>query len=277
MSAERGTEPRVDCTVDAHGRISFGLRLPSAVRPQLLLRLRPRKGQPEQTRHLIDLEPAENGGRRAVLERGPLLAEGRWDTYLLREPAEERQRLRPGLRDLRTLVDGHTRDWSSPVAVRIPYVTKDGHLAIRTWLRTAHVEVGRIEVTDRSMTVGARLYGASLGDGAAVLLRLRGGSGVVRTLGPRGGDGGRDFSFTVDHEELAGLGGAGSSVWDISFQPAAGAARIRVGRLLDDVADRKEIFVYPAFTAGDVTLRPYYTVDNDLSVEVTPAAARSAG
>ncbi|WP_326723267.1 FixH family protein [Streptomyces sp. NBC_00243] len=276
MSAERATELRAaelraDCTADAHGRITFGLRLDSAVHPQLLLRLRPKKGQPEQVVHLIDLEPDEDGRRRAVLDPEPALAEGRWDVYLLREPGEERLRLRPGLRDQRTLVDGHTRDRSSPVAVRIPYATKDGYLAVRAWLRTAHSEAGAIDVTDRSMTVAARLHGASLGEGAAVLLRRRGEAGVVQTLEPRAGGDGRDFSFTVDHQELAAAGGtgSGSGIWDVFLQPAAGAPRIRVGRLLDDLADRKEIFVYPAATVGGVTLRPYYTVDNDLSVAVT--------
>ncbi|MEV7343904.1 transferase [Streptomyces sp. NPDC093544] len=270
MSTAHALELRADCTVDAHGRITFGLRLDSDLRPQLLLRLRPKKGQPEKVVHLIDLEePAEDGRRRAVLDPELALAEGRWDAYLLPEPGEERLRLRPGLRDQRTLVDGHTRDRSSPVAVRIPYATKDGYLAVRAWLRPAHSEAGAIDVTDRSTTVAARLHGASLGEGAAVLLRRRGEAGVVQTLEPRAGGDGRDFSFTVDHQELAAAGGTGNGIWDVFLQPAAGAPRIRVGRLLDDLADRKEIFVYPAATVGDVTLRLYYTVDNDLSVTVT--------
>lgn len=73
----------------------------------------------------------------------------------------------------------------------------------------------------------------------------------------------------MDHQELATAGGTGSGIWDVFLQPAEGAPRVRVGRLLDDLADRKEIFVYPAATVGGVTLRPYYTVDNDLSVAVT--------
>lgn len=270
MSGERRTEPRVDCTVDAHARIVFSLQLrSSAVRPKLLLRLRPKKGQPELIRHLLDLEPAGDGRRRAVLEPQPALAEGRWDAYLLQEPEGEQQRLRPGLRDLRTLVDGHARDWLSPVAVRIPYVTKDGYLAVRAWLRTAHAEVGGITVGDRSMTVRARLHGATLGERAAILLRQRGGSGVVETVGPRTGPDGRNFSFTVDYQKLAAEGGTSSRVWDISLQSVENAPRIRVSRLLDDVADRKEIVAYPAVTLSGVALRPYYTVDNDLSVEVT--------
>jgi hypothetical protein len=281
VSSDHGVEPRAHCTIDADGRITFDLNaglgadLPSAARPQMLLRLRPKKGQPEKVRHLLDLEPVSGGRHRAVLEPRPSLAEGRWDAYLLREPEAERQRLRPGLRDLRGLVAGHRHDRPSPVAVRIPYVTKDGYLAVRAWLRTAHAEADGIRVADRSMTVRARLHGASLADGAAVRLRLRGGGGTVRTLAPQGASGERDFSFTVDYEELAKelatVRAAGDHVWDISVQPGEGASPIRIGRLLDDVADRKHIFVYPPVTVGDATLRPYYTVDNDLSLEVTSA------
>lgn len=272
MSTEHSMQPRTDCVVDAEGRITFHLPLSPATRPRLLIRLRPRKGQPEKTVHLLDLETVEaDGHRRAVLEPHLALDEGRWDVYLLREPGAERQRLRPGLRDLRVLVDGHLRDRPSPVAVRVPYATKDGFLALRAWLRTAHAEARHVAVTDRAMTVSARLHGAELREDAAVRLRLRGSEGTVRNLRPQVEDDGKGFSFTADRENLTVEGGSGGRVWDVFVQPAAGAPLVRIGRLLDDVADRKQVCVYPAITVGDVALRPYYTVDNDLSVEVTRA------
>jgi hypothetical protein len=267
-----GTAPRADCTADADGRITFALRAPSTD-AVLLLRLRPKKGQPEKTVHALDLEPAPDGRLRAVLEPRQALAEGRWDAYLLPEPGAPRQRLRPGLRDLRSLVDGHLRDRPSPVAVRIPYVTKDGHLAVRAWLRTAHAEVDGIDVTDRSMTVSARLHGTTLAEGAAVRLRLRGGRGTVRTLVPQVEHDGRGFSFTVEYGDLVGEDDTGSRVWDLYLQPgsAGGQGPVRIGRLLDDIADRKEIFVFPAAEVGGAVVRPYFTVDNDLSVLAEPA------
>jgi hypothetical protein len=282
MSREHGVEPRAHCTIDADGRITFDLdQAPDSApapgaRPQLLLRLRPKKGQSEKALHLLELEPVDGGRHRAVLEPQPALAEGRWDAYLLPDPdpdadsAGERQRLRPGLLDLRVLVAGHRHDRPSPVAVRIPYTTKDGYLALRAWLRTAHAEAAGIQVTERSMTVRARLHGASLREGASVRLRLRGSKGTARTFQPHIEDDGRDFSFTVDYEELLRTAGTDGHFWDLAVQPGEGASAIRIGRLLDDVADRKQVFVYPAVTLGGVTLRPYYTVDNDLSLEVTP-------
>ncbi|WP_282700540.1 transferase [Streptomyces sp. CC219B] len=264
---------RTHCTTDADGRITFhlpALETPDRESAQLLLRLRPKKGRPEDTLLHLPVETAADGGRRAVLEPRPALAEGRWDLYLIPAPGAPRQRLRPGLRDLRALVDGHTRDRPSPVAVRIPYATKDGYLAIRTWRRTAHAEVEALDVTSTSMTVRARLHGATLSAESAVRLRARGADGAVRHQEPQADGSGRSFSFTVDFAELTATG---STVWDLSVRthPAGQAAPIRIGRLLDDIADRKEIFVYPSATVGGVTVRPYYTVDNDLSVEVTAA------
>ncbi|WAZ26260.1 transferase [Streptomyces cinnabarinus] len=273
VTTTQDTPPRAHCTADADGRITFHLPALEASDPasaQLLVRLRPKKGEPEKTSHVLSVEAADGGGR-AVLEPQPALPEGRWDVYLLPEPGAPRLRLRPGMRDLRALVDGHTRDRPSPVAVRVPYTTKDGYLAVRTWLRAGHAEIEGIEVTDGTLTLKARLHGAAtLSEEAVVRLRARGANGPVRTLRPQVEGDGRRFSFTADIAELTV---EGSRVWDLGVRPrsADGTSYIRIGRLLDDVADRKEIFVYPSATVGGLVVRPYYTVDNDLSVEVTAA------
>ncbi|NEB00860.1 hypothetical protein [Streptomyces sp. SID13726] len=251
------TTPRAGCAVHADGRITF--EVPDADGQRLLLRLRPKQGEPEQSLHVMEL----SGLGHAVLDADPVLAEGRWDVFLLQ--GDERTRLRPGPRDLRALVAGHLRERRAPLAVRIPYATKDGYLAVRTWLRPAHAEIDRVDVTPRSLTVGARLHGAELEDGAEVQLRLRRGAGVLRTLEPLAGADGRGFSFTVDHADLA------VGVWNAFVRPAPGAPLVRLARLLDDVADRKEVYVYPGTAVENAVVRPYYTVDNDLSVEVTPA------
>ena len=263
------TDPRAHCAIDTDGRITFRLPPATTPHPQLLLRLRPKKGRPETTLHVLDLEPDRaDGHRHAVLEPHPVLDEGRWDVYLLPEPGAERLRLRPGLRDLRTLVDGHLRERPSPVAVRIPYATKDGFLALRTWRRTAHAEARAIGVEGRLLTVTARLHGAELDDDATVRLRLRG-TDTVHTLRPRTDDDGKGFSFTAGPGDLTADGGGAGRIWDVFVRPTAAAKPIRVARLLDDVADRKHVHVYPAIEADGSTFRPYYTVDNDLAIEAT--------
>ncbi|MFF9204937.1 transferase [Streptomyces sp. NPDC014986] len=259
---------RTHCSVAADGTITFRLRPPADAPLRLLLVLRPKKGTPEGSTHTLGLEArGDDGEFHAVLEPRPPLAEGRWDAYLLRGTDTGRERLRPGLRDLRELVDGGTRERTSPVAVRVPYATKDGFLAIRTWLRTAHAEAGPLDVDGRTMTVRARLHGAGLPEGAELAVRPRGGEGTERTFPARPASGGA-FRATVALAELA-AGAAGTRFWDVFVRPGGGAPLIRVGRLLDDVADRKGVFVYPRVTVDGSAIRPYFTVDNDLAVEVT--------
>ncbi|WP_460105180.1 transferase [Streptomyces sp. YKOK-J1] len=271
MTTENGAGARVNCVVDAEGRMT--LELPTAaaaLRPHLLLRLRPKKGDPVTVRRIVPLEAAGNGPARAVLEPLPALEEGRWDAFLLDGPDDTAPvRLRPGLRDLRALVDGHLRDRPSPVAVRIPYVTKEGYLAVRAWLRTAHAEAGRIDVGDRSTTVTARLHGATFEDGAVVRLLSRGSDAPGHEVRPVTDGDRRGFRFTLDHEALAAATTAEGGIWDVFVHPAEDAAPVRVARLLDDVADRKASFVHPGARAAGAVLRPYYTLDNDLSVRVS--------
>ena len=260
------TTPRAGCAVDADGRITF--EVPRAGGLRLLLRLRPKKGQPEESLHVLDLDvdPSDEGRAHAVLGADPVLAEGRWDVYLLQ--GSERTRLRPGPRDLRALMGGQLRERRGPLAVRVPYATKDGFLAVRTWLRPAHAEVGPVDVTDRTLTIAARLHGSPLAKGARVELRLRRDNDVTRTLEPQVRADGHVFSYTVD--DTLDLD-RDPGIWDMFLRPAPGAAPIRLARLLDDVADRKEVFVYPGVTVGGAVVRPYYTVDNDLSLEVKRA------
>lgn len=70
----------------------------------------------------------------------------------------------------------------------------------------------------------------------------------------------------------------GERVWDLWLRPAADEEPARIARILDDIADKKHIFSYPPQTAagegGAVhSVRPYYTLDNDLSVRVSCAEA----
>ncbi|WP_406099010.1 hypothetical protein [Streptomyces sp. NBC_01013] len=271
--------PRGEVTVEGEGRLVVRVRLPlpASARPRLLFQVRPKKGRPEEAGHCVALEPAGQDQWQGVLETDPVLEEGRWDAFVVGLPGEERTPLLAGLRDLRALVSGGGGDRAVPVAVRIPYATKDGRLAVRAWWRVGHAEAGRIDLSADSMTVTARLFGARLGKGAAATLSRRGQASAVRQIALRP-EGGQDFSFTVGYEELVAEGGglgAGETqvIWDAYIRPTADAPRIRVARLLDDIADRKAVFVYPAATLGGVSVRPYYTVDNDLSVEV---AARPA-
>ncbi|MFF3751486.1 hypothetical protein ACFYYH_13670 [Streptomyces sp. NPDC002018] len=283
-SPTEGPRPRADCTVDGENRIVIRLTAPAApatatasapaaaFRPRLLLRLRPPKGRPEEVRRVFDLEPAPGQDRwQATIDPAPAFAEGRWDAYVLPAPGEPRRRLLSGVRDLRALLTDRAPDrTASPLAVRIPYATLDGYFAVRAWLHPTHAEVDRIRVADGGMTVRGRLFGAGLDTGAAALLRRRGKGGTVREA-ELTAEGEHAFSFVVGYRDLLGApgGSAGPAVWDVFVRPSADAPRVRVARLLDDLADRKKVFVYPATALDGLHARPYYTVDNDLSLEIT--------
>ena len=149
-----GTPPRVDCTIDADGRTVFTLRAPATAAsggsPRLLLRLRPAKGQPEETTLAVDLTSLDEGRPRGVLESRTVLEEGRWDVFLVPDPSAPRVRLRPGLRDQRALVDGYTREWPSPVAVRVPAAERTVSSPLMTsepGPRSATGPGGRVTVT----------------------------------------------------------------------------------------------------------------------------------
>ncbi|WP_330240061.1 hypothetical protein [Streptomyces sp. NBC_00525] len=280
MSGEHENEPvespRAAVTAEEDGRLLIRVRLPGQGEPPwLLLQRRPGKGKPEEPgRHLV-LEREGPQEWRAVLETEPALEEGRWDAYVVDAPDGERVPLLPGLRDLRALTpDGGAhgvRAVATPLAVRIPYATKDGRLAVRAWHRATHAEAGRITLSGDTMTVAARLYGARLGEGAEASLHRRGRNPAEVRVPLRATDD-QNFTFTVDYGTLVpnpGEPGATPVVWDVYVHPATGTPRIRTARLLDDLADRKQVFVYPHTRVGDWSAHPYYTLDNDLSVELT--------
>ncbi|GAA3197984.1 MULTISPECIES: hypothetical protein [Streptomyces] len=261
-----------DCIADSAGGLTFDLAAPPDVRTtwSAALVLRLRGADAEEVR--LPLGPDGAGGLRAVLPSTVALAEGRWQVYADLGDGHAPRRLLPGLNDLRSLVDRRPLAGIGRLGVRIPYTTKLGNLALRSWLRGPHAEAGDILVERAGMTVEGRLYGALPGAGAHVEARARrtAGPGATVTV-PLTADGAR-FSFTLDYAGPAGHWRGGAEPWDLWLVPAEGAPPVRIGRLLDDVADKKQIFAYPAkpvpVAGTEVHVGPYYTLDNDLALRV---------
>ncbi|WP_258534387.1 hypothetical protein [Streptomyces sp. PT12] len=272
--------PRADCAVDATGTLTLevgGLR--GADRPRLLLRLRPKRGTEQvavadRPTHEVGLAPSpdEPGRWRAELNgTGPVLDEGRWDVWVAPGGSTTGGELRvvPGARDLRILASGGFPEPVLPLEARVPYATKDGYFSIRAWRRPTHAEAGDLTVRDGALTVTGRLLGARIGRGARALLKRRGKGGPqVETRLADEGEGA--FTFRADYADIPhDVQGPDPAYWDVYLKPGGKAARVRVARLLDDVADKKTVFVYPTTELGRVTIRPYYTLDNDLAVQVS--------
>ncbi|MFI0818341.1 hypothetical protein ACH4TX_17800 [Streptomyces sp. NPDC021098] len=280
--ATEATVTRADCVADSAGGLTF--HISDWARPEpgsyddwkgaLVLRLRG-AGAGDDGEVRLPLGPTADGRLQAALPGTVTLPEGRWDVFAA-YGEQEPQRLVPGLHDLRSLVDRRPGPSTSPLSVRIPYATKHGNLSLRTWRRAPHAEAGEIRLEDGAMTVGGRLYRverpADWLDGAVAEARCRRDRDLVRTA-PVTADGAA-FSFTLASAPLAESWGGGAEAWDLWLRPADGTATpVRLARILDDVADKKEIFTYPARTVdaphGTAAVRPYYTVDNNLSVRVS--------
>jgi len=254
--------PRADCVADSVGGLTFDMTEPVDSGDAHLV-LRHRDGRQEVR---LPLAPAAGGRPRAVLPSGVELPEGRWDVYV-QTAGGEPQRLSPGLNDLRSLVDRVPSGSDSQVAVRIPYATKHGNLSVRGWLRAPHAEAGELHIGEDGLGVQGQVYGVELTPDAYVELACREEAGPV----PRAEvhrDRGAGFRFAVDCTALP------EGVWELWLRPAGESGpRVRIARLLDDIADKKPIFMYPKITLetdhGPVTAGPHYTGDNDLSITVT--------
>ncbi|MFE9889926.1 hypothetical protein [Streptomyces scopuliridis] len=273
-----------DCIADSAGGITFDIT--DAARPGATLVLRRRAGHTDGTHGDGDDEvrlpltgpaTASGAGRarlRAVLPSTVELAEGHWDIFT---GASGDQPVRPGIRDVRALID--RVPGTGPVAARVPYPTADGRLALRTWLRAPHAEAGTVRCEPAGMSVEGVLYGAGLGEHARAEARLRGGDRTHRVaVTGRGGV----FAFTLPYGPLAeGPGGpdGGSRCWDLWLLPAPDAAGIRISRILDDIWDKRAIHVYPAHGVSPAhgtdgwLAAPGYTHDNDFCVRLDPAPA----
>ncbi|MEU4895393.1 hypothetical protein AB0B12_18805 [Streptomyces sp. NPDC044780] len=282
MSEADGTAPaRADCVADSAGGLTF--HIADGARPApgghddwsgALVLLRRGAADAPDGEVRLPLGPTADGRLQAALPSTVALPEGRWDVHVAYGDAEPR-RLAPGLNDLRSLVDRRPGPSTSPLSVRIPYATKHGNLSLRSWRRAPHAEAGEIRLGDDTMTARGRLHRVAYPSDwlaeAVVEARRRGGTALVRTA-PLEVDG-PDFSFTLSYPELARSWDGGADVWDLWLRPADGSmAPARLARILDDIADKKEIFTYPPRTVtgpqGEVQARPYYTRGNDLAVRI---------
>ncbi|KOU65593.1 hypothetical protein ADK57_19040 [Streptomyces sp. MMG1533] len=265
MPAPRVAPLRADCVADSAGGLTFDVAASGATDVAHLV-LRRRDGDEEVG---LPLSPAADGRLRAALPSTVALPEGRWDAYACvsgREP----QRLAPGATDLRSLAARTPSGSRGHVAVRIPYATRQGNLTVRSWLRAPHAEAGELRLGGAGLTVRGRVYGTGFAPDAYAELRGRHGPDPARRTEVAVDR--TEFGFSVAYALLE------PGIWDLWLRPGGEAGpRVRIARLLDDVADKKPVFTYPRARVqtpdGPVEAGPYYTRDNDLSVSVTRTSA----
>ncbi|HET6479174.1 MAG TPA: glycosyltransferase family 4 protein [Actinoplanes sp.] len=213
----------------------------------------------------------------------PMFAEGRWDLHLAGR-RDDTYRLQAGLLDVRGLIGGLE---TAPFVRNVPYRTADGFLAIAAWLRDEHAEAGNIWFGEESITVQGRLVaGDFAGERPTLTLSRRGEHpGTFVVPGMMSGDG--RFSFDVPVNRLAERRLLRREDWDISVSRGPDGPLIPVARLLDDVIERKRVYVYPSVLVDDqppielfeeapepeVRVRPYLTTQSGLAFLLTDRPA----
>lgn len=130
-----------------------------------------------------------------------------------------------------------------------------------------HAEVEEVWPRDGRIRLVGRIHGrpAESADGWRLLLVLR---GTDRRLRYRACVKGDRFESELPISDLAGRDAeAGGEVeeWDIHLTD--GEAELRVGRQLDDIRGKKKIMVFPEQRVSGWSVRPYYTVKDNLSLE----------
>ncbi|GLF93736.1 glycosyltransferase family 4 protein [Streptomyces yaizuensis] len=183
----------------------------------------------------------------AVIPAGDEFAEGRWTCHAehpagsLRAPlgcrsVDQRGSLR--VQDRMTLGTG--------VRHLVPYRQTPHHrLELRSWVRQVHVEAGRIRRSGPNMILEGRVVGPVDPAGEPALIMRRRGDAADEVVLPGTREGTRGFQVVVPGDTLARRQLTEKDLWDIWLRFTPGHEPVRVGRLLDDVVQKGDVFVYP--------------------------------
>ncbi|MBC9713864.1 hypothetical protein H9Y04_14935 [Streptomyces sp. TRM66268-LWL] len=237
--------------------------------------LRPREGtaaEPVSLRFRIGSGPEADPQARLILYRdGRPLPEGHWDVHIQQSVDGRSRRVHAGSVETSRLVGlslphPSGAGWAST----IPYVTADGHLALRTWNRPEHAELDTVTATSEVLTVTGTLHGAdTAGRGYRLAARMRG-TDSVRFHTPCRIEAGHTFTADIALHQLAGLHPGHSAVWDIHLTPHDPGRSLRPARLFGDLPDRKGIDQFPAahlaLPHGSLTVQAQLTADNNLAL-----------
>ncbi|MQS36488.1 glycosyltransferase family 4 protein [Streptomyces katsurahamanus] len=157
-------------------------------------------------------------------------------TALIARSVDQRGALRAG--DRRTPGAG--------VRHLVPYRRAPQHqLALRSWVRPVHAEAGDVHRSGSTLILEGSVLGPVEPVGEpSLVLRRRGGTGDELVF-PGVRQGARGFRVVIDGEEAARRQLAEKDAWEVWLRFAPDREPVRVGRLLDDVVQKGDVFVYP--------------------------------
>ncbi len=155
-----------------------------------------------------------------------------------------------GLRDTRALLDG-------PIGPRIqlPFRTNDGELWVRVWDQPVYAEVGDVDADADGIHLTGHLHGAHF-DGPTLEARLA--------------DEAREVPVTTDGAGFrATVTKLTPGAWTLWLRHAADAEPVCLGRLRDDIVNKRIAFLLPATEIDGVKLQPAYTQTNEFEIQAT--------
>ncbi|TDD04570.1 hypothetical protein E1292_18745 [Nonomuraea deserti] len=204
------------------------------------------------------------------------LSAGRWDAYLRRDGKRVR---------LRSVDPGFSLDHLDAYALcrrtlaYRSYRTRNGYLALKISEAEPVAEVRAIWFREGRFEVMGLLAYTGLDDDdcrheAVLTLDRRHTSARVSATATVQGVRFHAAVSLVDvlaadpEEDAAPAGSAGSGTWEPALQVEGVATPMKLGARLDDVDGKRRRLHYPSATVDGVPIRPCYTSDDELRIEV---------
>ncbi|MBT2391608.1 glycosyltransferase family 4 protein [Streptomyces sp. ISL-1] len=278
--------PVADCVVAADGALTITLVGPRPTADEAGLRLLCARTEGSTEVRTFAFGP--NGS--VTIPAGEQLGEGVWELFV--EMAATGARSRLGSRNVDQRGAMHAAERLAPgEAVRnlVPYADKaKGTLVLRSWVRPVHAEAADVRLAGKKVTLSGRLIGATPVGDPVLVLRRRGGPACELTISGRW-DGASTFRFTIPCAAPVAQQNTAHDVWDTFLRYVPNVQPVKIGRVLDDVVMKKDVYNYPLAIlpkkrrgspvralAKKVLRRPkqrvrvrlFYTASNDLALNV---------
>jgi glycosyltransferase involved in cell wall biosynthesis len=216
-------------------------------------------------------------------------AEGLWDCYAVLQQSGRPVRITARSVDQRGAMHAGAQG-DEGIHNRVAFKLRGkGFLTLRTWNRPVHAEAGDITVDGTRLTVTGTLVGHTALIGQQVLVLRRRGRIQQELTFPGSRQGPDGFRVTFPCARPAARQLTRNDYWDLYLRYTSEDPPVKIGRLLDDVIDKKAVYLYPAAVLAKkrpwgllrkavrkargkpqqrVRVRPYYTVSNDLALTV---------
>ncbi|HZE40593.1 MAG TPA: glycosyltransferase family 4 protein [Stackebrandtia sp.] len=198
----------------------------------------------------------------ATMVRG--LSEGIWTLHHDGTPA------RAGRVDSRALLRAPE---TLPSTVVVPYAA-EGRLHLRVWRRDRYAEVGSVTWEADAVVVTGRLHGACVPERLTRLAARLRHHDVARHFPVETDAAGRFTARIAADVLLRDELPRPRDLWDLWLEDAAGGSPVRLARFFDDIAQRKAVQRFSVLDrdhlGATLRVRPYFTIDNELSVMVDP-------